>query len=76
MDLFRNSALVQVQSALSEYQQFSSHKSAAVAQSTGEHLSQISNGSLIQKKLRGSANQPKWIAEHHQRCFDTFLSTK
>jgi hypothetical protein len=39
LDLFGNSALEQIKSALSGYQQFSSHKSAVVAQSTSFYKS-------------------------------------
>ena len=37
-----------------------SHKSTAVAQSTQKHHSWISNSSLIQKKLLGSASRPEF----------------
>lgn len=80
MDLFRNSSLEWIQSILSRSQQFSSHKSAAVARSTHKHHSRISNGSLIQKKPWGSANWPdeisKKLMEQNQKFFGAFLSMK
>ena len=63
MDLFENTSLGRIQSVLSEYQQFSSHKSAVAARPTGKHHSRTSNGSLIQKKLGGSANWPESTEE-------------
>jgi hypothetical protein len=63
VDLFENTSLGRIQSVLSEYQQFSSHKSAVAARPTGKHHSRTSNGSLIQKKLGGSANWPESTEE-------------
>jgi hypothetical protein len=54
--LFRNTFLKQIQSALSEYQQFSSRESAVDVSSTGKYYPQIGNGKYIQKKLQGPAN--------------------
>jgi hypothetical protein len=49
--LLRNILLEQIQSALSAYQQFSSHELTAADQSTSKYHSQISKDSLSQKKL-------------------------
>jgi hypothetical protein len=72
--LFRNISLQQIQSTLSGYWQFSSHESAAAAQSTRKHHSQISNSRLIQKKLQGSANWPE-SAELARSCQNTIRSS-
>ena len=67
MDLSRNSFGGQIQSSLLKYQQFSSHKSAAVAQSTHKYYSWIRISSLIQKKLWDSTNRPE-SAEASRSC--------
>lgn len=56
--MFRYFSLEQIQSVLSGYQQFSSHESVVVAQSTCKHHSQ-QQVHLIQKKPQGSAYQPE-----------------
>ena len=57
VDLFRNSSLEQIQSALSGYQQFRSHKSAAAAAAVHKHHSRISSRRSTQKKPQGSTRQ-------------------
>lgn len=69
VDLFRNSSFGWSQSLLSEYWQFSSYRSAAIAQSIHKHHSRISNNSSIQKKPQGSAKWTEYM-EVARRCLD------
>lgn len=72
VDLFRNNFLERFQSALSGYQQFSLHESAAVAQSTSKHHSRISNDSLPGRNRDLGSGQKPW--EYHEKFFGVFLS--
>lgn len=82
VDLSTNNSLKQIHSLLWGYQQWSSHKSAAVTRSTGNHHSQNQRwhfdpeGTLMLCQSTWVRESIKKPPEHHQKFVGVFLSMK